>query len=71
VTVDTKNVAADASDREQFLAGWLGLAVCGLVAAVIWFFAIKAIWVAPVVETSALECSSIYGVGESAECARP
>ncbi len=70
VSIETEVIATDKADRDQFVAGWLGLAVCGLVAAVIWFFAVKSVWGETVLETSALDCASTYGVDEAVDCAR-
>lgn len=62
---------ADKSEAEQFMAGWVGLMVCGLVAAIIWFFAIKSVWSDGSVEAAALDCASIYGISETDTCATP
>jgi len=63
--------AADKRDADQFMAGWIGLMVCGLVAAIIWFFGIRAIMDEDGVQTSALECAPAYGVSDPADCTQP
>jgi len=72
--VSTESVTAAATDKraaDQFLAGWIGLMVCGLVAAIIWFFGIRAILDDDGVQTSALECAPAYGVSDPADCIQP
>ena len=71
VSSGTAAAVAVKRERDQFLAGWAGLAVCGLVAAVIWFFGVKAVIEGSGVETSALECTLEYGISETDTCARP
>ena len=70
----TENVSnvADKRDLDQITAGWAGLVVCGLVAAIIWYFGISAVMSNGGVETSALECAPTYGVNQgSDDCVRP
>ena len=62
---------ADKREAEQVCAGWAGLLVCGLVAAIIWFFAIKSVWSDGTIEAAALDCASIYGVSEEDACTTP
>ncbi len=64
-------VAADNRDARQFMAGWMGLLVCGLVSAIIWFFAIRTLTTTGEFETSALECTSSYGVSQETPCITP
>ena len=69
---ETISAVAAKRERDQFLAGWAGLAVCGLVAAIIWFFGVKSVIDGSAVETSKLECAPTYGVTQgSGDCARP
>ncbi len=68
---DSVSVAVDKREVEQFLAGWAGLVVCGLVAAIIWFFAIRTITINGEFEASALDCASSYGVNQQEPCATP
>jgi len=68
VSTDSVSNGADKRDLDQITAGWAGLVVCGLVAAILWFFGISAIMDGNGVETSALDCAAPYGVTEPSDC---
>ena len=72
MTTENVTTVADKRDLDQITAGWAGLVVCGLVAAIIWFFGISAVMGNSGVETSALECTPTYGIAQGAQdCVRP
>ncbi len=43
--MELENIAAgaDKQDIDQLIAGWAGIAACGMITAIIWFYAIQAI----------------------------
>ena len=71
-TTDSETAVTDKRSLEQISAGAVGLLVCGLVTAVIWFFAIQSFSDDGLMETGALECeaAATYGVTSEA-CATP
>lgn len=76
-TTDSKDAVTDKRGIEQISAGALGLLVCGLVTAIIWFFAIQSLSGMDEFATGALaekqECgaAATYGVAEQEPCATP
>ncbi len=62
---------ADKRDVDQMTAAWAGLVVCGLVAAIIWYFGIRAVVADGEVQTSATNCTTTYGVIRPADCNAP
>jgi len=77
VTIETveaaKSAVTDKRGIEQISAGAVGLLVCGLVTAVIWFFAIKSVTGETIIETGAIDCetSATYGVAQNESCSTP
>lgn len=72
MSTESVTAAADKRDMDQFMAGWVGLLVCGLVAAVIWFFGIRSVMNGDDgLQTSALECAPTYGVAQAEGCTAP
>jgi len=71
VSTESVTAAADKRDIDQFMAGWAGLLVCGLVAAIIWFFGVKSVMSDDGLQTSALDCSPAYGFAQPDSCDAP